>query len=122
MQALPGYSWTPTPNVTGYSGINNGVFNDFTTRVTYNPTTFGDIRNPYVNNSILGARKNFAIREGMHLQLGMDVFNALNHPQFGSINVTPTSSFFGAISGNVPAKWVQVNSPRTIQLRGRFTF
>jgi hypothetical protein len=122
VQGMPGAGWTPTPGVSGYSKINNGVYNDFATLVTYNQRVFGNIRNPYITTFMLGARKNFRITESTRLQIGMDAFNALNHPQFGSIDTTPTDTYFGAIGGSLPSKWVQVNSPRTIQLRGRITF
>ena len=119
IQSMPGYSWVP---VTGYTP-KNGVYNDFTTRVTYNQQVFGSIRNPYTTAFTLGARKNFNIAKGVSFQLGMDAFNALNHPQFGSIDVTPTDTGFGAVSGStLSTKWTQVNSPRTIQIRGRLTF
>ena len=119
IQSMPGYSWVP---VTGYTP-KNGVYNDFTTRVTYNQQVFGSIRNPYTTTFTLGARKNFNIAKGVSFQLGMDAFNALNHPQFGSIDVTPTDTGFGAVSGStLSTKWTQVNSPRTIQIRGRLTF
>jgi hypothetical protein len=116
IQSMPGYSWVPT------GSVKNGVYNDFTTRVTYTQQVFGDIRNPFVTTFTIGARKSFAIAEGARFELGMDAFNALNHPQFGNINVSPTSSGFGMISGSAPSGWVQVNSPRIIQLRGVLTF
>jgi hypothetical protein len=122
VQGMPGAGWTPTPGVTGYSKIANGIYNDFATRVTYNQQYFGNIRNPYTNTFTLGARKSFAISESVRFQLGMDAFNALNHPQFGNIDVNPSDTYFGAISGSAPGSWVQVNSPRSIQLRGRLTF
>ncbi|MGA2654015.1 MAG: carboxypeptidase-like regulatory domain-containing protein [Terracidiphilus sp.] len=123
VQSLPGYGWVPTPSAAGYSKIANGVYNDFTTRVTYNQQYFGDIRNPYTTTFTLGARKSFAVVERIRFELGFDAFNALNHPAFGNIDVTPTDTAFGAISGSTnSAKWTQVNSPRVIQLRGRLTF
>jgi hypothetical protein len=116
---LPGASWTPTGG-----SINNGVFNDFTSYyVTRGQTVWGDVRNPYTTVFSLGARKSFAITESVHVQLGLDAFNALNHPIFGNIDTTPSDSGFGCFSGSCsPSKWVQTNSPRTVQLRGRFTF
>jgi hypothetical protein len=120
--SLPGYGWVPTGTGT-YAKIGNGIYNDFTTRVSYNQQVFGNVRNPYVNTFILGARKSFEIEKGVRFQLGMDAFNALNHPQFGSIDVNPVDSGFGAFNGNtLPSKWTQANSPRTVQLRGVLTF
>jgi hypothetical protein len=119
---MPGSGWTPT-GVGAYAAIGNGIYNDFTTRVTYNQQVWGSIRNPYVNTFTIGMRKSFDIAKGTRFQLGVDLFNALNHPQFGSINVDPSSAGFGAISGSAStAKWVPVNSPRSVQLRGRLIF
>ncbi len=122
VQNLPGASWVPTPTAPGYGGVNNGVFGNFATYTAYNQSVFGNIRNPYTTNFIIGLRKKFAITDFDRLELGMDVFNALNHPTFGNIDTNPNDPYFGAISGGLPSKWVQVNSPRTIQLRGRITF
>jgi hypothetical protein len=123
VSSLPGAGWTPTPSAAGYKSIANGVYNDFATRVTYNQQIFGSIRNPYVNTFTLGARKRFAIVEGVRFELGMDVFNALNHPQFGNIDVNPADPNFGAINDSPNSvNWVQVNTPRQIQLRGVLTF
>jgi hypothetical protein len=124
--SLPGNGWVPT-GTGSYAAIGNGIYNDFATRVTYNKQVFGNIRNPFVNTLTLGARKNFEIAKGARFQLGMDVFNAFNHPQFGSIDVNPADAGFGAFSGSTdPTKWVQMTSgpgsPRVIQLRGVLTF
>ena len=119
---LPGAGWVPTPNAPGYAKINNGVYGDFATYTSYNQNVFGNIRNPYTTTFTVGLRKRFAVTESTRLELGMDVFNALNHPIFGNIDTNPNDAYFGAISGGPPSKWVQVNSPRTIQLRGKFNF
>jgi hypothetical protein len=50
----------------------------------------------------------------------MDVFNALNHPLFASVNVTPTSSYFGTLGSG--ATLSQTNSPRQVQLSGKLFF
>jgi hypothetical protein len=118
--AMPGYGWVPTPGVSGYSKINNGVYNDFSTYVTYNQSVFGNIREPYMTNFTLGARKRFAITDKVNFQLGMDAFNVFNHPQFGAVGTSVTSSYFGVLCGTSVCS--QVNNPRNIQLRGRLTF
>ena len=132
--SLPGSTWTPTGTGT-YAAIGNGIFNDFTTGsassgvpLTYNQEVFGNIRNPYVTDFIMGARKSFAIEKGVRFELGMDVFNVFNHPQFGSIDVNPAhiGTTFGELGGGPPSSWVEPtsgpNSPRLVQLRGVLTF
>jgi hypothetical protein len=54
----------------------------------------------------------------MHLELRTEWFNALNHPQFGNINinVSPNNSAFGQITGP------DVNSPREIQMALKLYF
>jgi hypothetical protein len=76
----------------------------------------------------MGARKSFAIEKGVRFELGMDVFNVFNHPQFGSIDVNPAhiGTTFGELGGGPPSSWVEPtsgpNSPRLVQLRGVLTF
>lgn len=114
---LPGAGYTPP---TSSSTPKNGVYQDFATHVSYNQTTFGDLRNPYTTDFTLGIRKAFAITEKVKLQLRMDAFNALNHPRFGNIDTTPGDTFFGYLSGTTTLS--QVNAPRQIQLAGRLFF
>lgn len=117
VQGLPGYGWAPTKS----SDLSkNGVYNDFKTWVSDNPTTYGTVRNPYLNNWNIGLRKNFPIHESVRLQLRLDAFNALNHPQFGNVDTNPSDTYFGWIGGSpVPS---QVNTPRQIQLAGKLYF
>ena len=116
VQSLPGYAWQPTAP----SKAKNGVYNDFTTWISNNSTTYGSVRNPYLNNWSLGARKSFEIREAVRLQLRFDAFNAFNHPQFGNIDTTPSDRYFGWVGGSpVPS---QINTPRQIQFGGKLYF
>ena len=114
VQDMPGANYSSTTS--------NGVYQDFATWHTYNQTTFGNIRNPYLTQIDTGIRKSFAIAPTALLQLRMDVFNLFNHPQFGGIDTTAGDTYFGAFSGTTPNKWSQVNAPRQIQLNGRITF
>jgi hypothetical protein len=109
---MPGYSYSPA------SG--NNIYNDFSTWNTYNPTTFGDIRQPYTTAFTLGARKSFLLAGPVHFQIRMDVFNALNHPLFASVNSTVGNTYFGTLSSSAIES--QTNSPRQVQLSGRLTF
>jgi hypothetical protein len=117
VQGLPGSGWSPT---TSSDLSKNGVYNDFNTWISNNPTTFGTVRNPYLNNWNIGIRKNFPIHDALRLQLRIDAFNAFNHPQLGNVDTTPTDTYFGWIGGSpVPS---QVNTPRQIQLEGKLYF
>jgi hypothetical protein len=111
VQNLPGYDWAPT---SATDQTRNGVYQDFRTWVSNNPVRFASARNPADFELALGLRKNVQLTETVRLQLRMDVFNALNRPQFANINTDPRSPFFGVLGGStIPA---QVNSPRALQL------
>jgi hypothetical protein len=114
--SLPGAGFVPTSG----SGPQNGVYEDFSTWNTYNPTTFGDIRQPYTNEFTLGARKSFLLAGPVHFQIRLDVFNALNHPLFATVNSTVGNTYFGTLSSALTES--QNNSPRQVQLSGRLSF
>ncbi len=113
---MPGIQFAPTSS----SGPQNGVYQDFAKWNTYNPTTFGDVRQPYTTTFTLGVRKSFALAKGVSFQLRMDVFNALNHPTFASANVTVGNAFFGSLGTS--AILTQSNAPRQVTLLGRLSF
>lgn len=73
------------------------------------PSRFGNLRQNGPNNIDASATKNIPIWETVRLQFRADFFNALNHPQFGMPNTSPTSSSFGRITR-------QYNLPRTVQM------
>lgn len=121
-------SWTHVLNMPGAgyvaptkTGVQNGVYNDFSTWNTYNQHTFGNIRNPYQTVLTLGVRKAFPIHDKIRFQLRMDAYNALNHPQRGNIDTTPGDTYFGHIDGTAYPT-TQVNAPRSIQLEGKLYF
>lgn len=117
ISTLPGYNYNPTPTT---AGPNNGVYQDFATRNTLYPQTFGDIRNPPVDDVTLGVRKNFRITETMRIQLRMDAFNALNHPRYSNVGTDATSPYFGKVGGSATPS--AANGPRAIELAGKFYF
>lgn len=117
VKSLPGYGWVPTSSS---DASKNGVYNDFNTWVSDNSETYSTVRNPYENNWSIGLRKSFEIHESMRLQLRIDAFNALNHPQAGGPDTNPSDTYFGWLNGSpVPS---QVNTPRQIQLEGKLYF
>jgi hypothetical protein len=70
--------------------------------------TFGvqprnSLRGPGFWNIDVGLRKEFYVTEVQHLQMRWEVFNLLNHPNWGGANSDPTSGSFGLVtskSGN----------------------
>jgi hypothetical protein len=114
---LPGAGWTPASPT---DSTKNGVYQDFASRNSDNPKTFGTVRIPYMNSWNIGMRKNVTIREEMKLQLRIDAFNALNHPQFAGPNTDPNNAYFGYLGGSATPN--ASNSPRLIQLEGKLYF
>ncbi|HKD06109.1 MAG TPA: carboxypeptidase regulatory-like domain-containing protein [Bryobacteraceae bacterium] len=82
--------------------------------------TFGvqprnSLRNPSYWTTDASLRKNFAIIERLTMQFRFDVFDFLNHPNWGSANSNPTSGSFGTITG-------KTNDSRQLQLALKLIF
>ncbi len=94
------------------------------------------VRNPPTNNLDLSLSKNFAIVKSVKFEFRVDMFNALNHPQFTGVNATAnfasltdktiTNSAYDASGALVqPNGFGTINGvapPRTLQLVTRVTF
>ncbi len=83
------------------------------------PGTFGvqprnALRNPGFRNWDVGLRKNFPITETQRLQFRFEVFNVLNHPNWGGANGNPRSGSFGQVTSK--------NGQRQIQLALKYIF
>ncbi|MBM3736250.1 MAG: TonB-dependent receptor [Acidobacteria bacterium] len=74
----------------------------------------GYLRNPLTWNVDFALSKNFKIGERMNLQLRADMFNALNHVNYGGPTTDVTSATFGEING--------AGGMRVVQFNGRFTW
>lgn len=97
-------------NETGDSSISTGSFTPaglvwFKTSAFTQPAagTFGtqqrnSLRNPSYWTTDASLRKNFPIRDRVTMQFRFDVFDFLNHPNWGGANATPTSGAFGTIT------------------------
>lgn len=72
------------------------------------------LRNPGFWNIDGGLRKNFPTYEQQMLQLRFEVFNVLNHPNWGGANATPTSGSFGLVTSK--------SGNRAIQLALKYIF
>ncbi len=67
------------------------------------------IRGPAYWTTDASLRKNFPLFEKVTMQFRFEVFDFLNHPNWGAPNVTPTSGSFGTITG-------KTNDDRQLQL------
>jgi hypothetical protein len=96
---------TACNNTVGSAGFNPNVQPN-----AYNNRTFPlyALRADVTNNWDFSALKNFPLFERMQIQGRVDAFNAFNRVQFSAPNLTPTSTAFGAISG-------QQNTNRQLQ-------
>lgn len=73
------------------------------------------IEDPGINNWDLGIFKNTRIGERFNTQFRLEMFNAWNHTQFGTANLSMTSATFGQITSTLVG-------PRRMQLGLRLQF
>jgi hypothetical protein len=66
------------------------------------------LRNPGFFTWDMGLRKNFPVTESQRLQLRLEVFNILNHPNWGSANADPTSGSFGRVTSKSGERNIQI--------------
>jgi hypothetical protein len=78
------------------------------------PGTFGlqqrnALRNPGFWNWDVGIRKNFPVRgEIQRLQFRFEIFNLLNHPNWGGANANPRSGSFGEVTSKSGQRQLQL--------------
>ncbi len=80
--------------------------------------TVGSCRTPSSMNTQLSLSKDFALpmlREGARMQLRLEAYNALNHPQFAGPNTSIDSGSFGQITSTAVA-------PRQVQIALKMLF
>ena len=76
----------------------------------------------------LGVRRDFPMRENLHLQFRAEAFNIFNHPNFGSINAAFGQSTFGqttatlANSLGIQNPLYQTGGPRSLQFALKLVF
>jgi hypothetical protein len=125
--ASPGNS-TTAPCLDGSVFIQSGSasFNGFN---TWSPQRRNQYHGPHFFDMDLNLFKNFNIAERANFAIGIQAFNALNHPNFGN----PDNGFgdpgFGQISSMVGVPTSPYgnflgfdSSPRVVQLSGKVTF
>ena len=77
-----------------------------------------NVRLPGTKNAALSIFKEISLsklREGSRLEFRVESFNALNHPQFGSVASTFNAGGFNSVQS-------QVNSPREVQMALKIYF
>ena len=72
------------------------------------------MRNPPFWTTDFGLRKTIPLRDQQRIQLRLETFNLLNHPNWGGANSNPTSGSFGLITGKT--------GERRIQLAAKYMF
>ena len=88
---------------------------------TFGNSSRGVFYGPGLNNIDLSAIKNTSITESVKLQLRAEIFNILNHPNFGQPGSTLGTSGFGVVF-NTLGRTIGFGTSRQIQLSGRINF
>jgi hypothetical protein len=85
------------PSAPGGRRINRAAFDADTPNAEKRLGTFGrnSVRGFGLSQVDLALRREFTVREGMRLQFRVELFNALNHPNFAPPQTSLTSSLFG---------------------------
>ena len=101
---------------TGQPILNASCFADPGDQVPGNaPRYFSNLRSNGIHNADLSFSKEFAIREGMKLQLRGEFFNFTNTPRFAAPDTLFGDSTFGMVTSTL-------GSPRHTQIGVRFEF
>jgi hypothetical protein len=97
------------------SGFNRVANQQLVSNVRTLPLRFSNLRFDSLSNWDLSVIKATTIKEGINLQFRAEALNAFNSPNFGAVDVTPTSASFGRVTG-------VYNYARRIQLGLRLVF
>jgi len=85
------------------------------------PSTFG--RGPGLNNWNLSLFKNIRVRERLNMQFRAEAYNAFNHTQFSTVNVSPKWNYTtGAQTGAQFGQITAARDPRIMQFALRLQF
>ncbi len=102
---------------------------DFATNTGFGTVARNAFRGPDYFNTDFSLRKNFRVTERMGLQLGVNAYNVLNHPNFANPITSNTSPSFGSIVSTVSAATTPYGAfvgsladPRILNLVAKFTF
>jgi hypothetical protein len=107
-----------TAAATGESVFNASCFADPGDQLPGNsPRYFPNLRGDGIHNMDLSFTKEFAVHEGMTLQVRGEFFNFTNTPRFGFPDVGVGSATFGQVTSTAPG-----STPRRTQFGLRFQF
>jgi len=124
VSSLPGYGYVPDATDAA-NGVANGVFNDFSTWISNQPSYDNNLRAAFLYNWDASAHKTIRLKNDMRLEFSFIAINAANHPMYGIISTSPSSSCVGQLSNweNTCNAMPSVsNNPRQIELSGKFHF
>jgi hypothetical protein len=74
---------------------------------TYGNAGTGILVGPAFNNVDFSTSKNFRVTEGTRLQFRGEIFNILNHPNFGQPNTQWDTALFGTVGSALPSRQIQ---------------
>jgi len=118
---VPGVPLTPPAGSTSSEWVNPVAFS------TPASGTFGDLgrnafRAPAISDVDLALAKNVSFGERIQLRFRADVFNVLNHAQYGAPNAVMGQSNFGIITITISSYATGRGTPREFQLSAKISF
>jgi len=118
---VPGVPLTPPGGSTPSEWVNPAAFS------TPASGTFGDLgrnafRAPAISDVDLALAKSVSFGERIQLRFRADVFNVLNHAQYGAPNAVFGQSNFGIITTTISSYATGRGTPREFQLSAKISF
>jgi hypothetical protein len=117
---------TPCINSSKYLNSGAATFNNFN---EWSPATRNNLFGPHYFDLDLNLYRNFAIKERVNMHVGIQAFNALNHPNFANPDSTFGDGTTGIISGMVATTTSPYGSflgfdasVRVVQISGKLIF
>jgi hypothetical protein len=131
-------NFTGSPSVSARIDVNGNPYDvgsGYGPLQAFNPTVFslpavgtvGNpskylVRGPGLNNWDISIVKNIPLREKTRLQLRVEMYNALNHTQFSSINTTAQFNTAGVQTNTQFGQYTAAQNPRILQWAMRLEF
>ena len=94
--------------------FNVDAFRQVTRPLGIGTSPVGVVHGPGINNFDFSLFKNITPRESMKIQVGLELFNIFNHPQFEGVGAGIGSPTFGVVT--------DARDPRVIQFRTKLSF
>ncbi|HEX4785088.1 MAG TPA: TonB-dependent receptor [Candidatus Sulfotelmatobacter sp.] len=102
--------------------LNSNCFADPGDQVPGNaPRYFSGLRSDGIHNLDLNIYKSFVPKEGMRIEVRVEMFNAFNHPRFAPPNTSVGDPLFGTITSD-SVNGTVLENPRSFQFGLRFEF